>query len=74
MMQVGIRDTYFRIDDEKAFKVQVEAMGDAAPLISVDPGCVRKRLREVAAWAASKGFAPHRDFAVVEQLFGDVGL
>jgi hypothetical protein len=27
MMKVGIRDTYFRIDEEKTFKVQVEAMG-----------------------------------------------
>jgi hypothetical protein len=69
-LRVGIRDTYFRVDDEAAFKVQVDATGDLVPLISVDPDCVRKRLREVAAWATSKGFASHPDFPVLEQLFG----
>jgi hypothetical protein len=32
----------------------------------------RKLLRDVVAWSRSIGFAPHRDFAVVERLFGDV--
>ena len=29
-------------------------------------------MRDAAAWAASIGFAPHRDFLAVERLFGDV--
>ena len=29
-------------------------------------------LRDLAAWSKSIGFAPHRDFAAVEPLFGDV--
>jgi len=41
-------------------------------MASVDPSYARKLLRDVAAWAASIGFAPHRDFAAIERLFGDV--
>jgi hypothetical protein len=32
----------------------------------------RKLLRGLAAWSQSIGFAPHRDFAAVEPIFGDV--
>src|SRR2546430_2481500 len=35
-------------------------------------GEARKLLRDLAAWSQSIGFAPHRDFAVVERMFGDV--
>jgi hypothetical protein len=28
-------------------------------------------LRDLAAWSQSIGFAPHRDFAAVERMFGD---
>ncbi len=38
----------------------------------LDPAHARKLLRDVTAWAASNGFAPHRDFAVIDTLFGDV--
>jgi hypothetical protein len=54
-LQVGIPDTYFRIDDEAAFRLQIDAMGDGPPMISVDPGCVRKRLREIVAWLHPRG-------------------
>jgi len=47
-------------------------MGAEVPLKEVDPSYARKLLREAAAWAQSVGFPPHRDFAVVEQMFGDV--
>ena len=40
--------------------------------VSVDPSYARKLLRDLAAWSLSIGFAPHRDFAAVERLFGDV--
>lgn len=29
-------------------------------------------MREAAAWAATLGFVPHRDFAAAERLFGNV--
>jgi hypothetical protein len=38
----------------------------------IDPCYARKLLRHVTAWAATNGVAPHRDFAVLEKLFGDV--
>jgi hypothetical protein len=42
-----------------------------AMLAEIATSCGRKLLRELAAWSASLGFAPHRDFAVVERVFGE---
>jgi hypothetical protein len=50
----------------------VEAASMAAPMVSVDPSYARKLLRELAAWSQSIGFTPHREFAAVERMFGDV--
>ena len=69
---LGIKDVMFRVVDENEFEMYVETMGAMSPFISVEPSYARKLLRELAAWARSIGFPPHRDFAVVEQLFGDV--
>ena len=54
------------------FEMYVDAMGAGSPMVSVDPGYARKLLRDLAAWSQSIGFAPHRDFASVERIFGDV--
>lgn len=69
---LGIKDVMFGVVDEDEFEMYVETMGAASPLISVEPTYARKLLRELAAWARSIGFPPQRDFAAVEQLFGDV--
>jgi len=41
-------------------------------LVSVDPGCGRKLLRDLAEGSQSIGFPPHGTFAAVERIFGDV--
>src|SRR5260370_11421649 len=50
----------------------MDAADAGSPMVSVDPSYARKLLRDVAAWSQSIGFAPHRDFAAVERMFGDV--
>ena len=45
---------------------------DDQRLVPIEPSYAGKLLWEVAAWAESIGVAPHRDFAAVERLFGDV--
>lgn len=69
---LGIKDVMFRSVDAEEFAAFVETMGAAAPLAPVDPSYARKLLRDLAAWSQSIGFAPHRDFTVLEQMFGDV--
>lgn len=66
---LGIKDTYFRSLDAEDFEMMID---DTTPMASVDPSYARKLLRAAAAWAASIGFSPHRDFVAVERLFGDV--
>ena len=69
---LGIKDTMFRALDADQFEMTVEVFAGTSPVISVEPSYARKLLRDLAAWARAKGFPPHRDFAVVEALFGDV--
>jgi hypothetical protein len=69
---LGVKDVIVRSAEAEEFAIYVAGMGAAAPLSAVDPSYARKLLRDAAAWAQSIGFAPHRDFAVADQVFGDV--
>jgi len=69
---LGIKDVMFRPLESKVFEMHMEAMNAGSPMVSVDPSYARKLLRDLAAWSHGIGFTPHRDFAAVEKMFGDV--
>jgi hypothetical protein len=69
---LGVKDVTFKWIGAEEFAFFVEAMGAAAPLVPVDPSYGRRLLRDVVLWAQSKGFPPHRDFAVVASMLADV--
>jgi hypothetical protein len=68
---VGIKDVIFESVDNEVFEMYMEATDAGSPMISVDPSYARKLMRDLASWSQSIGFAPHRDFAAVERMFGD---
>ena len=69
---LGIKDVMFDSVEGEVFEGYMEATDAGSPMVAVDPGYARKLLRDLAAWSQSIGFAPHRDFAAVERMFGDV--
>jgi hypothetical protein len=69
---LGIKDVMFESVDGEVFEDYMEATEAESPMVDVDPAYARKLLRDLAAWSQSIGFAPHRDFAAVERMFGDV--
>ena len=69
---LGIKDVMFRSVESEIFEMYLEATDARSPVVSVDPSYARKLLRDLAEWSQSIGFAPHRDFAAVERIFGDV--
>jgi hypothetical protein len=69
---LGIKDVIFESVEREVFEMYMEATDAGSPMISVDPSYARKLLRDLAAWSQSIGFAPHRDFAAVERIFGDM--
>src|SRR5690242_6849316 len=71
---LGIKDVVFEEIDGDAFDLYLDSMNAASPMISVDPSYARKLLRDLAAWSASLGFAPQRNFATVERMFGEVSV
>ena len=68
----GIKDAFLRPVGAQQFNDQRETLEAGGPFTDIEPADARKLLRDLAAWSASLGFAPHRDFAVVERVFGDV--
>jgi hypothetical protein len=69
---LGIKDVMFESVESEVFEMCIDATAAGSPLVSVDPSYARKLLRDLAAWSQSIGFTPHRDFAAVERVFGDV--
>jgi hypothetical protein len=69
---LGIKDVMFNAVDDDVFETYMDASDAGSPMVSVHPDYARKLLRDLAAWSQSIGFAPHRDFAAVEPIFGDV--
>jgi hypothetical protein len=69
---LGIKDVMFESLESDEFDMYVEVTDAGSPLSSIDPGDARKLLRGLAVWSQSIGFPPHRDFAAVERVFGDV--
>lgn len=69
---LGIKDVMFKSVEGDVFEMYLDTMDAGSPMVSVDPSYARKLLRDLAAWSQSIGFAPHRDFAAVERIFGDV--
>ncbi|HTO66774.1 MAG TPA: hypothetical protein VMM15_36620 [Bradyrhizobium sp.] len=67
-LSLGIKDVMFAQMEAEA----LERYMQSAPMVSVEPSYARKLLRDLAAWSQSIGFAPHRDFAGIERIFGDV--
>jgi len=69
---LGVKDVMFESVESEVFEMYIEATDAGSPMVSVNPSYARKLLRDLAAWSQSIGFAPHRDFTMVERMFGDV--
>jgi hypothetical protein len=69
---LGIKDTFFHTASAESFEDLIAKLETTGTVEDIDPGYARKLLRDVTAWAAANGVAPHRDFAALEKLFGDV--
>jgi len=69
---LGVKDVMLKSVEGEAFEFYIETMNAGSPMVPVDPSYARKLLRDLAAWSQGIGFMPHRDFAAVEAMFGDV--
>jgi hypothetical protein len=69
---LGIKDVMFESVEREDFEMYIDTADAGSAMVPVDPSYARKLLRDLAAWSQSIGFAPHRDFAAVERVFGDV--
>ena len=69
---LGIKNVMFKRVGAEELALVIGTLEATSPFIAVDPAYARKLLRDLAAWAGAIGFAPHRDFATVERMFGDV--
>ncbi len=68
----GIKDAVVQRLGRLEFEGLLATFGEFGPNKPVEPSYARKLLHDLAEYANSIGFLPHRDFAVAEELFGDV--
>ena len=71
---LGIKDVIVRPATLAQIETLLEGLEIEVPLQPVAPAYARKLLHDLAAWAQSLGFAPHRDFAIAERILGDVDV
>jgi hypothetical protein len=69
---LGIKDVFFNVMQPTDFKEFLGIAQHAAPVTPVEPSYARKLVREAAAYAATLGLRPPRQFASIEPFFGDV--
>jgi hypothetical protein len=69
---LGIKDAMFKSLESDELAMYLEKTSAGSPPVSLQPNDARKLLRDLAAWSQSIGFAPHRDFATIERIFGDI--
>lgn len=70
--QYGVKDAFFSTLGEEAFENTLARIEGTGAVKSIKPAEARKLLHDAATWSASNGIAPHRDYAIIEKLFGDV--
>lgn len=68
----GVKDVFLRSVTKQEFDRYMGSIDGVELMREVDPAYARKLLRDLTAHVRSLGFAPHRDFAVIERMFGDV--
>jgi hypothetical protein len=69
---LGVKNVLFKSIGSEEYEVLVAGASAMQSLADADPSHARRLLRDVTAWSGSFGFSPHRDYAAVEALFGDV--
>ena len=70
---LGVKDSFLHAGiEEREVEALIAATELSAPLEPAAPGYARKLVEEAAAYARSIGIQPHKDFAAVKAMFGDV--
>jgi hypothetical protein len=69
---LGVKDAFIASVSDREFAVQQDNLSLTSPMSPVDPAYARKLLHDLVAWARGNGAPPHRDYAKLEPMFGDV--
>jgi len=70
----GVKDVVFRPMAEDDLNRLYEMVADTGAFTPIEPADARKLLHEAVARAQALGIRPHRDFATVEAIYGDVRI
>jgi hypothetical protein len=69
---LGVKDVFIRSLNGGEFARHVEYMSRTSAMDAADPAYARKLMHDLVAWSRTQGFAPHRDHAKIEPIFGAV--
>lgn len=72
MYCLGVKDALYSISGETQYAYQLRKMDTEGGFKRLDPCCFRKLVEGAVTYASDLGFEPHRDYARVRQIFGNV--
>lgn len=70
--EAGVKDTHYQELSPADFEERLDGLAVEGDFVAMDPACARKLMRDVAAAAAEINIRPHKHFAVLERIFGDI--
>ena len=70
--EAGVKDTHYQELSPADFEERLDGLAAEGDFVAIDPACARKLMRDVVAAAAEINIRPHKDFAVLERIFGDI--
>jgi hypothetical protein len=69
---LGVKNAFFRIASRDEYAQRLRRWPPNETLQPMQPECFRKLVEGGVAYAQELGFAPHEDYEVAHQIFGDV--
>ena len=69
---LGVKNAIFTVVSESSYQEMIESGPNQGNTETIHPACARKLVEESAAYAASLGLKPHKDYAAARKVFGDL--
>lgn len=69
---LGVKDTFYSEIGRDELQSRLDAQSEFQAFVDADPALARKMISDLVTYADGLGLAPHKDYRLVEAIFGTV--
>jgi hypothetical protein len=69
---LGVKNCLFAVLPQGEYESRIEDLRQKEGLETIQPACAVKLVEDAAAYARDLGFSPHREYAIIKRIFGDI--